>query len=259
MELQTGHRSDKDDESPVTIADYGAQVGFWRVEPDVRGRRLASCSALRQHTHAPLPDDHVHRADGEPQPVCRLTRGFTRFRHLRVPPPLPGAQALVAWSLQRSLPGQPFSLVAEEDAAELRQPTGAHMLESITQYVNSALAREHPEVRPACAPAGGSCCSSTRRADLARGRGRGSRPLEAARGRAWCGSGGSGAHQCRRVRACGCPQGSRCLARGPGRQRQPCSWPRIGVPSPCSLGRPVNLPGQPACRRRLCHPKTYWS
>lgn len=81
VELQSGHRSDKDDESPVTIADYGAQ-------------------------------------------------------------------ALVAWSLQRSLPGQPFSLVAEEDAAELRQPSGAHMLESITQYVNSALAREHPGEAP---------------------------------------------------------------------------------------------------------------
>ncbi|KAL4429370.1 hypothetical protein ABPG77_005144 [Micractinium sp. CCAP 211/92] len=81
VELQAGHRSDKDDESPVTIADYGAQ-------------------------------------------------------------------ALVAWSLQRSLPGQPFSLVAEEDAAELREPSGAHMLESITQYVNSALAKEHPGEAP---------------------------------------------------------------------------------------------------------------
>lgn len=31
-----------------------------------------------------------------------------------------GAQALVAWSLLRSFPGQPISLVAEEDSADLR-------------------------------------------------------------------------------------------------------------------------------------------
>lgn len=33
-----------------------------------------------------------------------------------------GAQALVAWSLQRSFPDSPLSMVAEEDAAELRYP-----------------------------------------------------------------------------------------------------------------------------------------
>ena len=31
-----------------------------------------------------------------------------------------GAQALVAWSLLRSFPDQPISLVAEEDSADLR-------------------------------------------------------------------------------------------------------------------------------------------
>ncbi len=31
-----------------------------------------------------------------------------------------GAQVLVAWSLQRSLPNKPFSMVAEEDSADLR-------------------------------------------------------------------------------------------------------------------------------------------
>lgn len=79
MELRSGHRSDKDDESPVTIADYGAQ-------------------------------------------------------------------ALVAWSLARSLGGA-VSLVAEEDAVELRKPAGEAMLASIAHYVNAALAGEHPEVR----------------------------------------------------------------------------------------------------------------
>ena len=33
-----------------------------------------------------------------------------------------GAQALVAWSLQQSLPDQPFAMVAEEDAKDLRYP-----------------------------------------------------------------------------------------------------------------------------------------
>lgn len=36
-----------------------------------------------------------------------------------------GAQVLVAWSLQRSLPHQPLSMVAEEDSKDLRGPEGA--------------------------------------------------------------------------------------------------------------------------------------
>ena len=62
------------------------------------------------------------------------------------PPYLPPVQALVAWSLQRSFPGQAVSLVAEEDAVELRAPEGADMLARIAALVNEALAVEHPQV-----------------------------------------------------------------------------------------------------------------
>ena len=78
-----------------------------------------------------------------------------------LPPP---PQALVAWSLQRSFPGQAVSLVAEEDAVELRAPEGAGMLARITALVNDALAIEHPQVRGTCrgglgaALAGGPAC-----------------------------------------------------------------------------------------------------
>ena len=55
-----------------------------------------------------------------------------------------GAQALVAWSLQQSLPGQRLSMVAEEDAVDLRAPEGATTLRRITDLVNEALVEAHP-------------------------------------------------------------------------------------------------------------------
>lgn len=58
-----------------------------------------------------------------------------------------GAQALVAWSLRAAFPGAALSLVAEEDAADLRSEEGAPMLARITALVNEALAAEHPQVR----------------------------------------------------------------------------------------------------------------
>lgn len=61
------------------------------------------------------------------------------------PPALP-VQALVAWSLQHAFPGQPLSMVAEEDAIDLRTAEGAVMLARITALVNEALAVEHPQV-----------------------------------------------------------------------------------------------------------------
>ncbi|EFN54129.1 hypothetical protein CHLNCDRAFT_31694 [Chlorella variabilis] len=81
VELKTGEKVEKEDESPVTVADYGAQ-------------------------------------------------------------------ALVAWSLQHAFPGQPLSMVAEEDAIDLRTAEGAVMLARITALVNEALAVEHPQVAP---------------------------------------------------------------------------------------------------------------
>lgn len=50
-----------------------------------------------------------------------------------------GAQALVVWSLKRSFPDTPLSLVGEEDASDLRQPEGQAMLVRITHLVNDAL------------------------------------------------------------------------------------------------------------------------
>jgi len=53
-----------------------------------------------------------------------------------------GAQALVAWSLQRTLPHQKLSMIAEEDSVDLRAPEGAAMLRRITDLVNETLADE---------------------------------------------------------------------------------------------------------------------
>eukprot|EP00775_Hariotina_reticulata_P002215 gene2215-2530_t len=51
-----------------------------------------------------------------------------------------GAQALVAWVLQRADMSVKLSMVAEEDAADLKVPEGAAMLTRITQLINSVLA-----------------------------------------------------------------------------------------------------------------------
>ena len=51
-----------------------------------------------------------------------------------------GAQVLTSWSLQRSLPGVEFKMVAEEDSDDLRAPEGAAMLRRITDLVNYTLA-----------------------------------------------------------------------------------------------------------------------
>jgi hypothetical protein len=53
-----------------------------------------------------------------------------------------GAQALVAWVLQRADPSTKLSMVAEEDSADLTAPSGAAMLTRITQLINSVLASE---------------------------------------------------------------------------------------------------------------------
>lgn len=50
-----------------------------------------------------------------------------------------GAQVLTSWSLQRSLPGMEFKMIAEEDSDDLRVPEGAAMLRRITDLVNHTL------------------------------------------------------------------------------------------------------------------------
>ncbi|KAK9826270.1 hypothetical protein WJX74_004713 [Apatococcus lobatus] len=53
-----------------------------------------------------------------------------------------GAQALVAWSLQQSLPQQKFSMVAEEDATDLRKEDAADMVSSLSKLVNAVLTEQ---------------------------------------------------------------------------------------------------------------------
>lgn len=49
------------------------------------------------------------------------------------------AQAVVAWSLSRSLPGEPLGMVAEETSEELRLDASAGIRARITELVNSAV------------------------------------------------------------------------------------------------------------------------
>lgn len=53
-----------------------------------------------------------------------------------------GSQALVAYSLQQSLPDTHFSMVAEEDSADLRSQDSQAMADRITDEVNAILCQE---------------------------------------------------------------------------------------------------------------------
>ncbi|XP_045826864.1 SAL1 phosphatase [Trifolium pratense] len=53
-----------------------------------------------------------------------------------------GSQALVSLMLQRELPSEQFSLVAEEDSGDLRKESGQDTLKRITELVNDTLANE---------------------------------------------------------------------------------------------------------------------
>ncbi|KAJ4897318.1 Inositol monophosphatase family protein [Raphanus sativus] len=54
-----------------------------------------------------------------------------------------GSQAVVSLVLERELSSEPFSLVAEEDSADLRKDGSEDILERITKLVNDTLATEH--------------------------------------------------------------------------------------------------------------------
>ncbi len=74
---------------------------------------------------------------------CALTSSMACVKHsvlLGSSHAAAGAQALVAWTLSRAVPGSTVSMVAEEDSADLRAPEGKAMLERITQLVNTVLA-----------------------------------------------------------------------------------------------------------------------
>ncbi|KAH1250483.1 SAL1 phosphatase [Glycine max] len=53
-----------------------------------------------------------------------------------------GSQALVSFILERELPSESFSLVAEEDSGDLRKESGQDTLNRITELVNDTLASE---------------------------------------------------------------------------------------------------------------------
>ncbi|PKI32850.1 hypothetical protein CRG98_046759 [Punica granatum] len=53
-----------------------------------------------------------------------------------------GSQALVSFILQRELPSENFSLVAEEDSGDLRTASGTETLRRITEVVNETLAND---------------------------------------------------------------------------------------------------------------------
>lgn len=83
LQLKAGEKQDKSDDSPVTIADYG-----------------------KSH-HAPPAD----LSNNKILDSCLQQKFLHKFA---------GSQALVAYSLQKSLPHSQFSMVAEEDSADLR-------------------------------------------------------------------------------------------------------------------------------------------
>ncbi|KAI4332056.1 hypothetical protein L6164_016995 [Bauhinia variegata] len=53
-----------------------------------------------------------------------------------------GSQALISFVLERELPSEPFSLVAEEDSGDLHNESGQETLKRITEYVIDTLASE---------------------------------------------------------------------------------------------------------------------
>ncbi|GAV81436.1 Inositol_P domain-containing protein [Cephalotus follicularis] len=53
-----------------------------------------------------------------------------------------GSQALVSFALERELSSEPFSMVAEEDSADLRKDGAQEMLERITKLVNDTIASD---------------------------------------------------------------------------------------------------------------------
>ncbi|XP_062149375.1 SAL1 phosphatase-like [Alnus glutinosa] len=53
-----------------------------------------------------------------------------------------GSQALVSFVLERELPSESFSLVAEEDSGDLRKESGQETLQRITKLVNDTLASD---------------------------------------------------------------------------------------------------------------------
>jgi hypothetical protein len=96
LQLKKSEKADKDDASPVTIADYGEHSN------QSARRSMWMC-----------PQQQWRSSNGTTLYTSSLT---TMLLHGCIA----GAQALVAWSLQQAFPDAPLQMVAEEDAADLR-------------------------------------------------------------------------------------------------------------------------------------------
>ena len=133
-QLSDAEKLDKNDDSPVTVADYGARCTAGVLAPSrPAGRaRARSCSPARAPT-PPHPTPHTHHTT--PPPPAHAPGN-------RCPNDPAGAQAVVSYVLQQADPTTRLSMVAEEDSVSLTAPDGATMLRRITQLVNNVLASE---------------------------------------------------------------------------------------------------------------------
>ncbi|EFJ43494.1 hypothetical protein VOLCADRAFT_65837 [Volvox carteri f. nagariensis] len=109
----------------VDVAPQALQYGK-ELESAKAAVRLASklCQIVQRQLSA---EERVDKKDDSPVTVADY-----------------GAQAVVAWALQRADPSSRLSMVAEEDSAELRRPAGRPMLERITQLINSVISEAEP-------------------------------------------------------------------------------------------------------------------
>jgi 3'(2'), 5'-bisphosphate nucleotidase / inositol polyphosphate 1-phosphatase len=115
----------------TAVANNEAEVGNQVSESslDLTVELAAAVKAVRLASHLCdnvqwqlRNDEKVEKEDGSPVTVADY-----------------GAQVLVSWSLQRSLPGQTFNMVGEEDSADLRTEEGGPVLRRITDLVNHTL------------------------------------------------------------------------------------------------------------------------
>lgn len=98
QQLTSAEKQDKQDDSPVTVADYGVCGGGASQVLAATWQQLAVCSSRCRSRIVVLALALTAAArDGDA-----------------------GAQALVAWVLRRADPSAKLSMVAEEDAADLR-------------------------------------------------------------------------------------------------------------------------------------------
>ena len=122
QQLGDAEKVDKNDDSPVTVADYGAAqrhlrpprvqpLEIWalaRAPPACSAREWAAGLSTCAHTRSmPLRGA---------APDLLLLRMTTRSKHALHA----GAHLLLAAALQRADPGSKLSMVAEEDSASLK-------------------------------------------------------------------------------------------------------------------------------------------